>query len=151
MAVKPICQILGVDHSSQIKRIKSDGILGSVVVTTTTTGADNKQYKMVCLPLKYIFGWIFSIDDSRVNPDAREKLLSYKLEVYDVLFDHFYLRGHLYEKKINLMRKQTGEIEYWENQRAEASRQVSKAKKRYQEIMDTPVGQLELFADRPTE
>ncbi len=32
-------------------------ILGSVVSIIDTTGSDGKQYEMLCLPLKVVYGW----------------------------------------------------------------------------------------------
>ena len=90
MAVKPVCEALGIDHSGQIRELKEDPILGSVVDCTSTTGADGKQYEMVCIPLKYVFGWLFSISENRVKPEAKEYVLKYKKECYDVLFNHFF-------------------------------------------------------------
>lgn len=45
-----------------IRKIKEDEILGSVIPLRGTTGADGKQYDMFCLPLQYIFGWLFTIN-----------------------------------------------------------------------------------------
>jgi ribosomal protein S13 len=90
VAVKPICEALGIDHSAQIRDLKEDEILGSVVVSMTTTGSDGKQYQMVCIPLKFVFGWLFSINENSVKPEAKEHVLKYKLECYNVLFNHFF-------------------------------------------------------------
>jgi len=54
--IKPICKILGIDEKSQRDKINNDEILSSVKVLNTSTGSDNKEYKMFSLPLKYIFG-----------------------------------------------------------------------------------------------
>lgn len=89
VAVKPICMALGIDHSAQIKRIKEHPDFGSVVVTVTTTGADGKQYEMFCLPVKMVFGWLFTIDEHLVKPEAKDNLRRYRAECYDALYQHF--------------------------------------------------------------
>lgn len=89
VAVKPICEALGVDKAGQFRRIKNDEILSQLETTMSTTGRDNKQYEMICLPLQYIFGWLFTIDSKKVKAESKEKLISYKLECYNVLYDHF--------------------------------------------------------------
>ena len=38
--IRPICDLLGIDYSSQLKKIKNDEILKSTVVLSTTVGAD---------------------------------------------------------------------------------------------------------------
>jgi hypothetical protein len=44
---------------------------------------------MICLPLEFIPGWLFGITASRVNEDVREKLIRYRRECYDVLWNAF--------------------------------------------------------------
>jgi len=60
--IKPICEALGIDAKAQRDRINRDEILSSVGVMTTSTGSDGKQYEMVNLPLKFVFGWLFTIN-----------------------------------------------------------------------------------------
>ncbi len=44
----------------------------------------------ICLPLKYLNGWLFKISTRRVkNPEARAKLIRYQEECYEVLYEHF--------------------------------------------------------------
>ena len=38
--IKPICKALGIDYSSQLSKLKEDRHLNSVMVLSTTTGAD---------------------------------------------------------------------------------------------------------------
>ena len=97
--VKPICEALGVDYSSQLQRIKEDDILSSVVGLSTTTGADKKEYKMSTIPLKYVFGWIFSISAKNVKEEAKEGLLNYKVICYDALYNYFTEHSDFIEQK----------------------------------------------------
>jgi hypothetical protein len=85
--VKPICQALGIDFKSQYDKIKSDQILSSTMVLSTTVGADEKDREMVCLPFKYAFWWIAKIDSRNVNEDSRERVLEAQNKVYDLLWD----------------------------------------------------------------
>lgn len=55
----------------------------------TTTGADGKNYEMVCLPLEYVYGWLFTIDANLVVEANRENVKRYQLECDDVLYEHF--------------------------------------------------------------
>lgn len=52
-------------------------------------GADNKEREMVCLAVKFIYGWLFTINPGKVAPEAREAVTRYRRECYDVLYDHF--------------------------------------------------------------
>lgn len=43
--------------------------MDSVVGDITTTGKDGKNYKMVCFPLKKLFGWVMTINAKQI-PDS---------------------------------------------------------------------------------
>lgn len=88
--IRPICDILGIDLASQRKRIKRDEILGSVAVVIKATSKDDKKHKMFCLPIKYIFGWLLSIDTSRVKDEAKEAVIAYKKECYNIFYDYLF-------------------------------------------------------------
>ena len=87
--VHTITDALGVDFSSQRKRIMEDPILASTVVQKTTVGSDGKQRDMVCLPFEFVFGWLFTINPGKVAPEAREAVMRYRRECYEVLYEHF--------------------------------------------------------------
>jgi antirepressor protein len=97
IALKPICKALGIDYIAQFKAAKRDKILGQLLSEQTMTGADNKLYKMVSLPEKYIYGWLFSIQSS--SPE----LLEFKRECYEVLFNHFH--GGITDRSSHLKNK----------------------------------------------
>ena len=87
--VKPICQAIGVQFEAQYHRLSRHYILASVMSTMDTTGADGKTYEMVCLPLEYVYGWLFTIDANLVAEANRENVKRYQLECYQALYTHF--------------------------------------------------------------
>lgn len=87
--IKPICEAIGIAFEPQYRKLKEDETLGSVVIIMVTTGADGKQYDMVCLPIKFIYGWLFTINPGKVAPEAKEKVIRYRRECYEVLYNHF--------------------------------------------------------------
>lgn len=89
VAMRPICENIGLAWSSQLQRIKRDDVLNSVVFIINTTANDDKEYQTVCLPIQYLNGWLFGIDVKRVKPEIRETLITYKRECYQVLFDYW--------------------------------------------------------------
>lgn len=95
--IRPICEALGIDFSSQAKRLKRDQILSSTVVTMTTVGGDEKNREMIVLPLRYVFGWLFTIDSNQVKEQSREAVLNYQMQCYDALYDHFTLYAEFVE------------------------------------------------------
>lgn len=97
--IRPICDAIGIASNKQIEKIKEHPILGSVDTLSVSTGADGKQYEMFCIPYKFVFGWLFSIDARNVKPEASEAVLKYQLECYDVLYNHFTDKSEFLEQK----------------------------------------------------
>lgn len=87
--VKPICEALNIDYSTQLQRLKEDPILSSTMGLSPIVASDGKTREMQCLPVKYVFGWLFRIDSRNVKEEAQEALLKYQMQCYDVLYDYF--------------------------------------------------------------
>jgi len=87
--IRPICKALGVDENTQREKLYEDEILSSVATLRVATGADGKQYEMVCIPLEFVFGWLFTINPKNVKEEAKETVTKYKLECYKALYSHF--------------------------------------------------------------
>lgn len=84
IAIKPICEALGVDYERQRKNFKIDPFWDQLPSIQTVVAADNKARKMLCLPEPYIYGWISNIQSS--SPE----LIAYRRECYEVLYNHFH-------------------------------------------------------------
>ncbi|EKB60744.1 phage antirepressor N-terminal domain-containing protein [Bergeyella zoohelcum] len=83
IAIKPICEILNVDYISAFKRLKKDDFLSLVLSNQTIPDKRNRPQELICLPEKYIYGWLFSLQSKS------EELKAYKIQCYDILFNHF--------------------------------------------------------------
>lgn len=103
IAVKPVCEALGVDYIQQYKNIQSDPILGPALCKHTIQVPGDQARNMVCLPEDKIYGWLFSIKSD--SPD----LLAYKWECYDILFKHFH--GAITGRKELLAQKAKAQVE----------------------------------------
>ena len=88
--IKPICEALGVNYTTQIEKLKKHPIYGSAVPLRGITTADGKTYQTSCMPLRYISGWILSIHPDNVKEEVREHLIEYQLKCNDVLYDYFF-------------------------------------------------------------
>ena len=84
VALRPICEYLGLAWSSQLQRVKRDEVLNEAqgVFVMNTPGGRQQTFG---LKLKYLPGWLFGIDTARVRPELREKIIRYRRECYDVL------------------------------------------------------------------
>ena len=104
IAIKPICDALNIDHSAQYKKIKKDDILLSEYANLPIQVQDDQLRDYMCLPEKFIYGWIFSIQSNS------EELKKYKKECYEILYNHFHgtitkRKEYLEEKAIALAEK----------------------------------------------
>ena len=87
VSVKRVCENLGLQYETQFKKIKSDAeSFEPQLIEVKTNGGVQKVF---CIPLSKLNGWLFSINPNRVKPEVREKLIAYKKECFDVLFNHF--------------------------------------------------------------
>lgn len=87
--IKPICAALGIEAAPQRDKLQNDEFFNSVGTIIVSTGADGKSYDMYALPLKFIYGWLATINPGKVAPEAREVVTRYRRECYDVLYEHF--------------------------------------------------------------
>lgn len=90
VAIKPICEALGIAYQAQQLKIKEDEDLSSVNTLSMLTGADGKQYEMLCLPIRYIFGWLFTINSKNVKSEAQDSVRAYRRMCYDALYNYFF-------------------------------------------------------------
>lgn len=84
VAVKPICEALNIQYNRAFQNIKDDPELGQLLAEQLTVAADGKTRNMVCLPEKFIYGWLFSLRSD--NEDLR----IYRMKCYEVLYNHFH-------------------------------------------------------------
>ena len=89
--VKPISDALGLDWSAQYRRIQRDQVLSeeSHLIAITAIKPERGRPDTLCLPLKFIPGWLFGVQVSRVKEELRDKVLRYRRECYDVLAEAF--------------------------------------------------------------
>ncbi|MPW92202.1 hypothetical protein CPI14_08645 [Moraxella catarrhalis] len=89
VAMKPICENIGLSWNAQFERIKRDEVLseGIRMIRTPTKGGFQD---VVCLPLTLLNGWLFGVDTNRVKAEIKETLITYKKECYQALFDYWH-------------------------------------------------------------
>ncbi len=82
--LRPLCAFLGLDWSSQRKRVSRDPVLAEVMKSVEIQTPGGVQV-MQCLPLDYLNGWLFGVSSSRVKDELRERVIRYQRECYQVL------------------------------------------------------------------
>jgi hypothetical protein len=86
VAVKPIADAIGVEWSGQQKKLLRDPKFNCVPMYTVAE--DGKGREMLCLPIKQINGWLYSINSNRVRADVRVLLLEFQAECHEALHRH---------------------------------------------------------------
>lgn len=90
VAMRPICEALGVDWKSQFNRLKRDPVLSTcMVVTTMQIPGDDQRREVLFLDLDYLNGWLFGISALRVKPELRDRVIKYQRECYKALAGYF--------------------------------------------------------------
>ena len=134
--IKPICDALGIDAKAQRNRIDRDEILSSTGVIMTSVAADGKEREMYCIPLRYVFGWLFSIDTNRVDEEARPSVIKYKMQCYDVLYDHFSSYASFVNQKQKRQAEDWARIQILKKEFHEAKNKLAKATKQMNMTVD---------------
>jgi hypothetical protein len=89
VAMKPICDGIGLQWEAQHKRIKRHPVLAATMSMMDMVARDGKRRQLLTLPLNKLNGWLFGIDTNRVKPEIRERLVEYQAECFDVLSDYW--------------------------------------------------------------
>lgn len=91
--IRPVCDNLGITLAGQRERINRDPVLSEAVASVSVTLTQQAR-EMLCLPLKFIPGWLFGVNANRVKPELRDNVIRYQRECFDVLSEAF-LEGRL--------------------------------------------------------
>lgn len=87
VVIKPLVTAMGLAWQPQHAKLVEK--FGPVITEIVTTGADGKQYTMICLPLRKLPGWLYSINPGKVAPALRAKIVRYQEECDEVLWRHW--------------------------------------------------------------
>ena len=87
VAMRPIVENIGIDWAGQtVKLKKQKEKFGCCDISTPSNGG---VQSMLCLPLKKLNGWLFSINPERVRADIKDKLIQYQEECFSVLYEYW--------------------------------------------------------------
>ncbi|WP_112929393.1 phage antirepressor N-terminal domain-containing protein [Escherichia coli] len=93
VAMKPIVENLGMSWGTQQQKLMKQ-LDKFNCIHMNMVAADGKLRKLLCLPLKKLNGWLFSINPEKVRADIRDKLIQYQEECFTVLHD-YWTKGHV--------------------------------------------------------
>lgn len=84
--MKPIVDGMGLDWKSQFVKLKQRFEQGMVEITIPTKGG---LQTMLCLLLRKLPAWLYSIHANKVKPELRDTVIKYQSECDDVLWDYW--------------------------------------------------------------
>ena len=88
-AVKPIVKAMGLDWGGQQQKLsKSNDKFNCRDISMVAK--DGKIREMLCMPLKKLNGWLFSINPEKVRADLREKVIQYQEECFEALYNYWH-------------------------------------------------------------
>lgn len=89
VAMKPICEYLGLGWGSQYQKIQSNEALASTVTIIDMVAEDGKKREMTMLNVRMLPGWLMTIHPNKVNENLKTKLITYQKEAAEVLAKAF--------------------------------------------------------------
>lgn len=87
VAMKPVVVNMGLDWESQLRKLGEK--FSATTVEMTVVAGDGKLRGMICLPLKKLPAWLYSINPNKVKPELRDKIIRYQEECDDALWDYW--------------------------------------------------------------
>ena len=87
-AVRPIVEALGLAWGTQQQKLsRSKDKFGCIHMNTPTNGG---MQSMLCMPLKKLNGWLFSINPEKVRPDLKDRVIQYQEECFEALYNYWH-------------------------------------------------------------
>ncbi|QHM76512.1 hypothetical protein C7M52_02488 [Mixta theicola] len=101
VAMKPVVEAIGLDWKSQHRKLMSQKEkYGCGHIAIPSQGG---VQEMLCLPLRKLNGWLFSINPAKVKESIRNKLIAYQEECFTVLHDYWTKGVAVNPRKLSVM------------------------------------------------
>ena len=87
VAMRAIVENMGLAWQVQHRKLTEK--FGATVTIMVTVGEDGRNREMVCLPLRKLPAWLYSVNPNKVAPELRDKIIQYQNECDDALWDYW--------------------------------------------------------------
>jgi P22_AR N-terminal domain len=125
VALKPMCDTLGIDHATQLRKLQRRSWAG--IGQRPTPSAGGIQQATV-ITAETVPMWLATIDENRVAEDARLKLIAYQREARDALDAYFNQRTAAPAmNQLDVLRAALDQIEAAQRDAAEAKAIAARA------------------------
>ncbi|MEQ8231744.1 MAG: phage antirepressor N-terminal domain-containing protein [Gammaproteobacteria bacterium] len=85
--MKPVVEAIGLDWRGQQAKIRAAQRYGDISIPLHSPGG---MQDTLCIPLRKLNGWLFSINPAKVKPELRDTILAYQEECFQVLFEYWH-------------------------------------------------------------
>ena len=148
VAMREVVEGIGLAWKPQYKKL-TDHSQKFSCYHMTTTGKDGKKYEMLCMPIKKLNGWLFSINPNKVRADLKERLENYQEECFLALWDYWtegVARRDEVKNKLALWQQKKAEYTQCAGERGKLLQQC-KSEKQALERELLQIKQLDLFVN----
>lgn len=87
--IKSLCDAFGIEYNTEVKKIKEDELISSSLKSIHVEGAPEGERWILCMPVKYIYGWLYSITPGIVSKSLRDAFKLFRRECFKALYGHF--------------------------------------------------------------
>lgn len=86
-AIRPIVEGMGLNWGSQSAKLKNPKFNCCDI---ETVAQDGKIRTMLCMPIKKLNGWLFSINPEKVKPEIKDDVIAYQEECFEALYNYWH-------------------------------------------------------------
>lgn len=108
VAMKPICDNIGLHWEGQRQRIERKEALNSTACMIKVVAEDGKNREMLCLPIEMLNGWLMGVDENRVKPEIKDTLVMYQKECYKALYDYWHKGEAINPRRLSTVKDRNG-------------------------------------------
>ncbi|MDT5289087.1 MAG: hypothetical protein QOF88_3976, partial [Mycobacterium sp.] len=126
-ALKPMCDTLGISFPAQLRKLQRRSWAGVAQKATPSSGGVQQT---TVIDSESIPMWLATIDENRVSPEARPKLIAYQREARVALDEYFNKRVSNVPavNQFDVLRAAIDQIEAAQREPSEAKEEASEAK-----------------------
>jgi len=96
VAMKPVVINMGLAWEPQFTKLKER--FEATITEIVMVAEDGKLREMLCLPLRKLPAWLYSVNPNKVAPELRDKIVRYQEECDEALWN-YWTKGHAHNPR----------------------------------------------------
>lgn len=132
ISVRSMCEAIGLAHQPQQVKLKQNPSISWNDIVST--GADGKQYNMLCIPVNEVGYWLCLINANKVKPELKDELIKFQKNLQILI--HAALTGAEHEE---IVKSLNGTIEVLRAENLDLARRL--------EVAEDKLNDLDSFKD----